>query len=491
MSEDSGSVLTENKHAQLAYTYVNQAWFPIDAAVLERIQDNLYQGIYESDKGKLLADLRQDYSLFLYCLRQLTEILSNASPENEKLSPADVFERATLVHFRDALAVHPTAVSTHHDDETASDHIDCCLRAVASATAAESLASAESVARDDAFSCALLRQLGITLIAWNYPHVYRRVIASLPPGESPDEMLGRMLGFTPRLLALTVAHRWKLSDNVLLAIDPSFTQSSPDPAARRSGEILAKICELGEAFAQNLDEGANSKSGLWQEALNEITSRLGTSGIEKLRAAVQVNLSSFARRYPSALDWSRPAPQGETSSTLKTATLSSLELFEQNLYIRRCSTVEQAEFRALYEACTPGSLSKEPLEILKRRVIPSLGFERGCIFLIEPDSMNLLPRLPLGNASLLDYRPLRFSSTQSAFDPIVAAFSSKTPTIEEKEVPGVGRVMYIACSLGDLQRIGVLYLELGHEQIARRRGTNPLVAFKAVRQALSDILTIR
>ncbi len=217
MSEDSDSGTPQvNKHVALANKYVSDAWFPIDPALLARIQNNLYAGKYDNNRDRLITDLKQDTALYLFCLRRLAE-LASMDPDASSFarSPQLLFKDAPLPHFRDALAVQPHGVSTHHQDETKSEHAKCCEQAVVAATAAEALSKSFELDDADAYSCALLRQLGITLIAWNYPHVYNRVITGILPGQNPDELLGKMLGFSPQLLALTVAREWKLAPEIL------------------------------------------------------------------------------------------------------------------------------------------------------------------------------------------------------------------------------------------------------------------------------------
>lgn len=484
------------KNLQLASSYVNDSWFPVNAAVLDSIQDRLYRGSYDQDRTQLISDLKQDTSLYLYCLRRLSEMLPQEDTNGpRKISPTQLFNGATLSQFREALAVQAHVVSTHHPDEAAEEQLDCSAIAVMSATTAGELASSYQVEGEDAYSCALLRQLGLTLVAWNYPHVYRRITSTLRPGENLDESLHKMLGFSPRILALSLARRWHLSDTILRGIDPeaSITEAETEETMRVS-RALREICRVSEIFAHALRNEAAPRTMDWADALREITARLGPNAVEHLKGAIRKNLRDFAERYPGLLPPTAGAsaapPLSEAQPVARATHIDLPRLFENNLYIKRCNESEQGAFKSLYDACKDGVPGKDALDVLHDKVIPALGFERGCIYLLEPESMNLMPRLALGSASLLDFEPVRFSSSLAVFDPIVAAFSSKTPSIEEKEIAGRGRVMYIACSLGEFQRTGVLYLELGEGQIVNRRSTNPLVAFKAVRQALVDILSL-
>ncbi|MBN8550052.1 MAG: HDOD domain-containing protein [Deltaproteobacteria bacterium] len=504
MSDDQGdkpaSEVSDNKHVALAYRYVSDAWFPINPTLLTKIQDNLYAGSYDHNRESLLTDLKQDCALYLYCLRRLSEMTAGQSDNGSfAFSPQQLLKDSPLALFRAVLAVQAHGVSTHHEEETKPEHASCCERAVISATTAEALSESFELDEIDAYSCALLRQLGITLIAWNYPHVYSRVMATLPAGESPDELLGKMLGFSPQLLALTLARAWKLSPEILVAMGSESAAVESAEEAKRIGKIgaaLSKVCAIGEAFASSLQESPETPQARHEEAMQEILSRLGPAGVSYIQKLVRSNLRLFARSHPVLSKWSEPEPLAESSESPPPKSpredeLHAKELMERNLYLKRCSAEERQEFELLYSSLDPSSISKNSLDILRSRIIPRFGFERGCIYLIDPDSMMLIPRLPLGSAALMDYQAVKFSTSDSAFDPIIAAFSSKNPSIEEKLDEHRNKVFYLAGSLGELQRAGVLYLELGQEQLESRRHTNPLIAFKAIRHALGDILALK
>lgn len=491
--ESSSSGAEDVKNLHLAAEYVCDAWYPVDSGVLENIQDRLYRGAYDKDRNLLIDDLKQDSALFLYCLRRLGEMLQQGEQaQAQQISPDDILKTADLQHFREALAIQAHAISTHHTTQLDEIHARCCERSTISATTAEALAQSHDVPGNDAYACALLRQLGLTLIAWNYPHVYRRVIASLSPGESPDALLQKMLGFSPQLLAISVAKKWNMAPHIIGGMQGACDEA--DGPVKSAAMALAKICSLGEAFAECVNQHP-PRSERWQEALEAIEKYLGHDAVSSLQKSIRHNLRSYARKHPVLAAWqttetNAPDSQPSSAPAAEPRRASPAELLELNLYIRRCGAEEQSRFRELYSKIDLEN-TREALEFLRDSVVPLFGFERGCIFLLDPDTMHLAPRLPLGSAKLSDYASVRFSSSRAAFDPIVAAFSSKTPTIEEKTSPAGNKLLYIACSLGELQRAGVLYLELGAAQARAKRGTNPLVAFKAIRHALGDILMLR
>jgi len=64
----------------------------------------------------------------------------------------------------------------------------------------------------------------------------------------------------------------------------------------------------------------------------------------------------------------------------------------------------QEEFKKLYAKITPAKIQKENILILVHQIVPKAGFMRGCVYVFEPDSITLVPRLKIGSAELSDFK---------------------------------------------------------------------------------------
>ena len=98
----------------------------------------------------------------------------------------------------------------------------------------------------------------------------------------------------------------------------------------------------------------------------------------------------------------------------------------------------------------------------------------------------LVPRLAIGSAKLNQFKALQYNTYSYNADPVVAAFRSSVPMIKESDD---GNPSLIAAALGEHQRAGVLYLELSQE-LADDAHANPMLYFKAIRQAFNDCLNL-
>jgi len=78
------------KQIQKAAEHVNDLWFPVNDGLLAQIKIALKEGEYSSDIGALVHDVAGDFSLFLYCLRELSKLIQEEGPDlavPENLSP--------------------------------------------------------------------------------------------------------------------------------------------------------------------------------------------------------------------------------------------------------------------------------------------------------------------------------------------------------------------------------------------------------------------
>ena len=181
-----------NRHLESAVRFLSDTWLPPNPELIGRITAGLKSGKYVSDFELLLKDIKRDVALFSYCIKELAACSSTV------IDPIETLRSASYEKIKSIIELAP------RDDlrfAQATNHQLTKMRAgIISAAAAESFAPSQNISSDTAYGAALLRQLGITLVAWNYPHIYERVFDLIEPGESLDQALSKMLGFSPALL---------------------------------------------------------------------------------------------------------------------------------------------------------------------------------------------------------------------------------------------------------------------------------------------------
>ena len=181
---------------------------------------------------------------------------------------------------------------THQLSEATPLQAQRVQHAMISASTAETLAECEELPADLGFTSGVVRQLGLTLIAFNYPHVYARAVAKLADGVDLEQTLSKVLGFSPTMLGISLGRKWGLAPELQLAMGDTqrWTESDvvDDVAAR-----LVKVCQVGEALARANDpEHYPSALSDWTTAENEITAYLGPGGMQKVRARIEHNCAS-------------------------------------------------------------------------------------------------------------------------------------------------------------------------------------------------------
>ena len=141
-----------------------------------------------------------------------------------------------------------------------------------------------------------------------------------------------------------------------------------------------------------------------------------------------------------------------------------------------------------YGLITPEGLSKESIAFLSSKLIPSMGFTQGCLYMIDPISHSLHPRLAFGTTTAGEYDSISLTAHENNSHPLVKAFNSTSPI--PKHGDSIGEIKYICGVIGNLLRSGVLYLELS-QALKLNNKVNPMLYFRALTRALEDCLGLR
>lgn len=493
LNQERKDSASSNRHLDLAYSHVLGAWLPVNRELLNKLRNDVHAGRFDGGRDELIGDLKQDFALFLHCVRKLAEKRSHAKAGSANVSafdPFELIEQASVDELKSIFNASEGAISSHRYSDMSELQGQRLKHCVISSSVAETISAGHGVDSDLAFSCSLFRQLGLTLIAWNYPHVYKRALSTLKADEKLDIVLSRTLGFSPTLLAIKLAREWGLSSEIRLGMgDTSVLSSDLEQGNLRfAGETLDKICEVGEALARASDpEHYPSASHDWEEAKNEIQRTLGKDGMRVIQEKLTENCKSYSKLLPDV--FGQPAEMIKPLS-LRSSSEGSRALLQNNPYLRHCPEHLQSEIKNLYSKMDGVTISREVIDKLCKQIMPQSGFVRGCIYLIEPDSLHLVPRLVVGTVPLGRFKAVRYLGSAIDYDPVAAAFNCRNPIMEENVVINDQNVSYVAGVLGDMQKAGVLYLEIA-DFLLRDRNLNVNSIYKALRQTLNDALNLR
>ncbi|MBX7137245.1 MAG: HDOD domain-containing protein [Oligoflexia bacterium] len=470
-----------------AAEYVTDYWFPINPALLEKIQGRLNQGTYVEDAALLLSDIKKDFSLFTFCLRNLILQLQSEGIEVPQGTNAMLLmEDAGLDRLKRILAIDQHDIS-RHDLEIATDMQGARLREVMlSASAAETLSPRYAADPDAAFSAAMLRQLGHTLIAFNYPGVYEDAIKSQKEGEELDLILARLLGFSPQMLAIKLLTSWGLSAEscAAMGLHSDDAEDEERQILGAIGETLAQICKVSEALARSADPQNYPRAAEdWQFAKHEIENKLGAGGMQLIKQKFDENCESYFTLVPHVFH------AGLISELAAPAAVEATDpLLKRNPYLAHCSARAVQAIRDIYlRLDSAAEKSEKILKDFVRETIPGLGFSGGCIYTIDPGMMMLLPQTEFGELELRRARAVDYSLVLSNADIVAVAYQSNEPVVAYQKGRYGSSLTAIAGYFGRSNRVGVVYLEVP-DTISNRPDEANLANFRAISITLNDCL---
>lgn len=471
----SGDPVAE-KRLLRACKHVNQYWFPPNHKLLFRIVQGLQEGVYDLDIGFLISELKTDLALLLYTLRETVLHLKQNSikiPANYSL--VSIFEIAGLAVVKKVLLDCNDKISAHDIDAINEDQALRIQETMISASAAEVLSDGANLDSDMSFSCAIIRQLGHILIAWNYQSIYQRCLNSITKNKNLDQLLSEALGFSPQMLALSLLDEWGLEGEIQQVLKPSPTDSA-------QVQNLAKLCEIGEALARANDpEHYPSAAADWEAVKEDLESKRGFETIKAIQDRVKKNCESYMKLMPEMFD----STQNINPDTHIHDHDESL-LLANNQFVKHCPPRLRKKLKNFYAILRPGEIAREALAMLLKEIIPFSGFNGGYVFTHDPVAGYLVPRTQIGRSVKRPMQPVEFGKDQMANDPVATAFNCNSPLVYNGENQETAAIIG---SLGNAGKMGVLYLEI-EEAALRDPENNPLLHFKAVRQALNDCFQI-
>ncbi len=487
MSGDNSLVFRpfSERRVERAVKHVSDYWFPVNPKLMAEIRSNLADGRYENDLNSLISEITSDFSLFTHCLKTLARMLKDQGNEiSYPFNPIQLLRGAGLEGIKSILAVDARDLSAH-DLSGASELQTARFKEVLiSGSTAELIANKYSVEPETAYSAALLRQLGFTLIAWNYPGVYEEAIGSLQDGESLDVILAKQLGFSPQTLALRVLHSWGISTQACASIGITDESLDEERIIRNAiGETISRLCKVGEALARANDpQHYPSAQRDWEVAHREVTKAIGADGIEKIQERYEEHCELYTALVPHIF---KAGLISEPRVVIK-----SEEREKKNPYFTRCTPELQAELRRIYRELAS---NKDPQDTLRRFVqqaVPTAKFCAGCVYTMDVGLMMLVPQLRISETHLRKPDSIDYSVAAADSDIVAVAYQINEPVVEYREDSDGALFSGVAGLFGVSQRVGVLYLEIP-ECISPHPDNRIMLNFNALRFALNDCLSLR
>lgn len=458
--------------------FLLSGWFPPNPAAFDRIRRNLDEGAYDANRGALIADLKQEFSLLSFVLRTLGE---NVSQEQCTKSPLMLLHEIDASVLKKIIPATAGDVSPHLFNPEMSAQLSRLRHLLISCSTAEALAEKYSYHPDSTYVGALARQLGVTLIAFNYPRVFNQALSRLTPENNQLERdLGRSLGVSPTALGMKLMLGWNRSQEVSKLID-AFQVSTTIVPSKHSD--LDRIFGIAEKLAQLSDsEHYPCSSREWDYVVGEIKNALGPEGLELINEKV----GEYSASYKEASPIMRECEVSQEKSLQVFNGRHAQRLYDSNQHLKRCSAALQESMKKVYQCMRADSASPTAVNVLVSEVIPLFGFDAGCVYLANERKGTLVPMLRIGAAELSRFRQLQVGESKIP-NPIIEATYQNSPIVQDNFLLDGDAVSAICGSFGTSDKRGVLYLEMG-DDLAEDDHAEAMIIFKAVRQALSDCL---
>ena len=472
----------QSERLNSASYHINTNWLPLNLKLLEEIYGKLEKNYYENRKDELIQDLKGDLALFTFSIKEIA-LTSKSDLKSifQSIKECEVEKLKKIIEKSRELA------SVHNLKSSSEQQLNQLKANLSSCAISETIAETLDVEAETVFVCALFRQIGLTFIAWNYPHFFEAALKASNNEEEFLKHLNQSLGFSAALLGIRLAKEWQIPSQVIRIMDLQEKEAGlSETKTEQQNETIIKLCRIGELLASLSNENYPDKEqAKWNHARNEILKHLGSQGFKIIDQSIAKICGYYQNLLPH---FSNKLISRQIEEYIKPS--SSASLFHCNPYIKFLTIDVQNELRSFYDLITPEleGLSKDSISILQTRLVPVMGFKLGALYLIDPTSNTLHARLAFGRAKVNDFPDINILAYENSSSPFVRAFSSTSPIVKRNDLKS--DILYFCGALGSLQRAGVLYLE-PEEWLCRDDKINPVLYFRAILRAMEDCLSLR
>lgn len=455
---------------------IRDNWLPISSEALRIIKKRLHHGQYSKDRDQLIDDIKSDPGLFLYVTRALA---TSTTSTTEELNPLSTIRSLQDSELNELLDVPPSKISGHRLTRMSKQQALRLQYSLLTAHTAAELAKQSPTSADDAFASSMLRQIGLDLLAWNFPTQYEGAVRKQRLEQVDlDQTLEELLGVSPTTIGKHFAEEWKLNNNIRNSLNCAAV-AADEPQAPDETLNMNEILELAELHAQSKDE----------ENYPDATTTLAERSYKYMGT---IDCTVFERTEQKVYDViTNNVPDNHVIDSLPLIASLSLKssnrarrLFASNSHIQKCTPDVQQLFEEAYKQINDQEYSYDALKALGEIVVPMLGFPRGCVYLQQGSDLALNPMFTFGDENLDYYWNLLTTHRTEIF----CALNSTIPLRHQTHGINNRTTTQICGNLDNFSRPGVLYLEL-LEESARFAGHPTVTYFHAIRTTVNACMS--
>jgi hypothetical protein len=478
-----GERLSRNQKLLKASDYVREMWVPINTRQVNRIKSLLGAGDTAPDIGSVLTEIKGDPGFFLHFIREICQLMNSDMGWEQTLTKSGVDTVRKLV------TVDIEKLSKHSLSAASDVQMSRFEEILVSAATVESLCEEYLIDPNLGYSAAILRQLGLLLVACNYPKIYRDASKEITPDVSIDQALARRLGFTPSALALRVTRDWSLPEELREAIedreqDIELASLGESHEKGRAG-ALTTLCRVGEELARARQPNIYPDSErAWEQSVTAIRMRLGEEGIRRIGERFDFYRALLTRSIPEA---SAQIKTDGLTTGISDANKSLIRAGATLGWMKDCSANFIHEMQIISSAISNGASTSELLMMWRKSLLPSSGFDAGVVFSFEPVLRALIPQLQFGYIRSRDIKPV---ALDREIDIVSRAFQAHNPIVRENRTEDGDLVSTISGFFGAPLRLGVVMVESSKDNYLRMPTTS-LAHLRGLTHLLSQCLMAR
>ncbi|MBX7138522.1 MAG: hypothetical protein K1X83_11120 [Oligoflexia bacterium] len=459
-------------------SHLQKGGLPVNLETLSNVQVGLRSGQYRDNRIALARELKSDPALFTHYLKSL--YASGADPQSLS-DPLEALYSLEDEKLEKMFEISADSLSTHKLSKINRSQSLRLQHTLISTHTAEVLATKSEVAPGMAYSSAMLRQLALNLIAWNYPTIYGKALgAQRSRGGDLMQELQKQLGVSPLQIISRLMADWHLSAELRQSVAPESAPGLHRDVGPHEKMSAHEICELSELYARSHDRvNFPDAEAQWKRMEPALKDRFGSNFMEEIEHEILDSVVRYQHSAPAVFTapyLAKVVPAIEPDS-------SDVAILRGNQFALRCAPLIRDALIRAYEKIEAGALSVEAIRELVDTVMPITGFSRGCLYLTSKDGTKLKPTLRLGDMPLSSYETLDHKEYHPIVDCLVATVPLKWN--------GVGirgnQTEIVAGSLGALRHPGVLYLEI-RKEAKEQPLEDVLICFHAIRKAFLDFL---
>jgi hypothetical protein len=449
MLESSSGTL----HIDSVLEKVSESWIPAQGKVIDEIISKIYCGFYEESPELLLSDLKKDVSTYLYSTKAFTE--NGYSIRNHKKTYPLLMP--LLNEVKSKFACKDIQQHAH-----AQFQMEVLHEAIMSSAVVSELSKEQNIEVHTSYTIAMLRHLGRTLLAWNYPKEFTHALEILNEKsiESPlDRILSNIFGFSPSSLGGRIILKMGHENNLVRCIH--YNQSKKTPAYQK----LLDICEMGEKFAMahsTIQHPIKPKET--SEVLSHISNKVGVKGITRIYQSTSNLFQSYCKSYPEIYHSYTKSDQKEFTKNL-----------QGKIYLTRlarAATIPNKQAMSLIEMVLEGSHHAVLIKKLFYEILPSLKVSSSAVFTVSPLEKTLIPIFKKGSPSFIKVEDISIYETHLKDNLIRDVFTLRKSHTANGISPDKKEKIFTVTPFSLKSPIGVLYLEAENDLFSKKELIN-------------------